>query len=463
MTRSVKTAKFGMQARDVLIAVVALCVIAAVGVAMLGRSSGLDLRRSAIGFEGLAIWLRANEIDIRVSTDQRPATMNSVGLRILPLFDGDPVLRQSDPDTGEERLMQQDQTDVDWQILERKITELPSLVILPKWRSGTAILGEAKPKYLRTWKNQETPLQLGGDQVEQLTPENGGFADYPAGLAGTEGLDMRLYLPQVLTGSDCTPLLGTFDKMVLGLCARNGVPFFLLSDPDLLNNHGLGQGDNAEIARKLLPMLTELISADTFAQSDGTGTILIDLETETSLPLFRRIPSETPGQDMSADGPSLAELFAYPMSLVWGSLAALGLLLVWRGSVRVRPILSDPETGPAASKSAGIDAQARLLRLSGHDADLLFAHVDARLKAVAAEILGPHRRDRGARADPLQALANVVSRKDQALGARLTAAATNARRLPDKASTTHVADCLDQFEIAIEQVLHEFGRTAQSR
>ena len=457
--RSTRSAKFGLRARDLLIALVALCVIAAVGMAMLGRAGGIDLRRSAIGFEGLAIWLAANEIDVRVSTDQRPATLETIGLRVLPLFDGDPVLRQA----GSDQLMQQDQRDLDWQVLERKIQELPTLVILPKWRSGMAALSEARPEFLRTWKNQETPVQLGRDRIRQMVPADAGFEEYPVEISGAEGLRMRLYLPQVISGSDCTPMLGTAEAMVLGRCTRNGTPFFLLSDPDLLNNHGLGLGDNADIARRLIPMLVAAIPDGAFAHADATGTILIDLETETSLPLFRRVPDEVAEDEGAPEGPSLSDLFAYPMSLVWGSLAALGLLVVWRGSVRVRPVLADLDTGPAASKSASIDAQARLLRLSGHDADLLFAHVDARLKAVAAELLGPQRRDRSSRGDPLQALATVVARKDTGLGARLTAAATNARRLPDKAATGQIVDCLDQFEIAIEQVLHEFGRTAQPR
>lgn len=461
--QSTKTAKFGLRLRDLVIAMAALCVIAAIAVAMLGRSGGIDLRRSAIGFEGLAIWLAANEIDVRVTTDQRPAVLDTVGLRVLPLFDGDPVLLQGGPEAGGDQLMQQDQTDLDWQILDRKIQELPTLVILPKWRSGMAVLGEAKPEFLRTWKNQETPVQLGRDRITQMVPQDRGFADYPVAIAGTEGLQLRLYLPQVISDSDCTPMLGTSEKMVLGRCTRNGTPFFLLSDPDLLNNHGLRLGDNADIARGLLPMLAAGIPDGRFAHADGAGTILIDLETETALPLFRRAPEQLTDEAVAPEGPSLSELFAYPMSLVWASLAALGLLVLWRGSVRVRPVLADLDTGPVASKSASIDAQARLLRLSGHDADLLFAHVDARLKAVSADILGPHRRDRSSRGDPLQALAAVVARKDSGLGARLTAATTNARRLPDKASTGQIVDCLDQFEIAIEQVLHEFGRTAQPR
>ncbi|MCR9174936.1 MAG: hypothetical protein NXI19_02910 [Alphaproteobacteria bacterium] len=463
MGQSTRTAKFGVRGRDLLIAVIALGMIAAVAVSMLGRSSEIDLRRSAIGFEGLSIWLTANEIDVRITTDQRPATVGAVGLRILPLFDGDPVLRRADPDTGPDRPMQQDQMDLDWQILERKIQALPTLVILPKWRSGMAALGEAKPAFLRAWKNQETPVQLGRDRIRQLVPEDGGFADDPVTIAGAAGLETRLYLPQVIAGSDCTPILGSSSAMVLGQCARNGVPFFLLSDPDLLNNHGLGLGDNAAIARMLIPMLAARIPGGTFAHADGTGVILIDLETETSLPLVRRAPDAVPGEAGVPEGPSLSELLAYPMSLVWASLAVLGVLVVWRGSVRVRPVLADPDTGPAASKAASIEAQARLLRLSGHDSDLLFAHVDARLKAVAAEILGPQRRDRSARGDPLRSLAAVVARKDADLGARLTAAATTARRLPDRAAVGQVVDCLDQFEIAIEQVLHDFGRTVQPR
>ncbi|MBL4557934.1 MAG: hypothetical protein JKP98_15120 [Rhodobacteraceae bacterium] len=124
---------------------------------------------------------------------------------------------------------------------------------------------------------------------------------------------------------------------------------FVLTDPDLLNNHGLSLGQNADLAAAVLPALA------------GTGAVIVDSSTEFWTRTTRvRQPAERSWAD-------LARFFAWPYALIWLGFAALFGLALWRGGVRTRPPL--PEA--TAPQLATVEAEARLLLLSGDRARLL--------------------------------------------------------------------------------------------
>src|SRR3546814_5629679 len=85
-----------------------------------------------------------------------------------------------------------------------KIRLLPTLVVLPKWRTGIALTGIAHPVLLRA--PGDDPLTRGqlpgvGGRVERPPVAFGEFA------VPNSALRARLYLPQVLDGTDCVPLV----------------------------------------------------------------------------------------------------------------------------------------------------------------------------------------------------------------------------------------------------------------
>lgn len=402
------------------------------------------LWRSAIGFDGLVAWLRADGLDARNFHGGAFLRRDGVGLRILPLYDGDLSSVRPVPASQDELLYQQDAVDLAGAVVEAKIGLLPTLVVLPKWRTGVAHTNRAHPVLLRDPGSDPVSrgqLDAGGGRVVRPTA---GYGEFP----GPAGLRARLYMPQVIRGSGCMPIVGDADGMVLGRCGRDdeeGPGYWLLADPDLLNSHGLRLGDNAAIARWAIGGLA------------GTEPIIVDYST------FVWTLRDRPGGGVEPEDKrtwaDLGRFFAPPFAWLWAGFAVLAVLVLWRAAVRYGPVLRRYDDGPRAAKAVSIAAKARLLRLSGHDGALVRVHVADRLQAVAAELLGPHRRG----GEPLGQVHAVVARRDPALGRRLHAAAIDAGDLPPGAATAEVARRLDRFEIAIEQVLHDFGRTSRSR
>lgn len=458
--------------RDLLFVLAAVGAIAAL-IALAPGRGGFDVGRSAIGFAGLQAWLEQSGIAARIVSRRETVDETQVGLRVLPLFDGNLAEARVPPKTESEALAEQDQIDVDAQIVLRKIYRLNTLIVLPKWRSGLAILGRAGPEMLRDWSEEGEAffsLITGGGRVDLGDRDARGFAEIPIDTGLVPGADRALsaalYLPQVVVGGTCEPLIGDRTGMILGLCSIGvaddvEIPdvtpgesraFILLSDPDLLNNHGLNMGANAEIAAHLLPYLATLQ-----ASSNGSE-IVIDMAGDGVVPLLREVEQFEAEPEAELER-NWSELFAYPLSTIWATLGVLAVLAAWRGAVRGQPIRTDDQitAGVGAGIGAAIMAHARLLRLSGRDRELLQVHVQARLQGVASEILGPRRHRRS---DALEELRGVVTRRDAALGGELVAASGAARALPSGTSHHHVVQALDRFETIIERVLLEFGRTS---
>ena len=71
--------------------------------------------------------------------------------------------------------------------------------------------------------------------------------------------------PQLMRSGRLDPIVATEDGMLVGVFKRGGRPIWILSDPDVLSNYGLGRGDNAVFVLKLIERL----------RPEG-GTVIID-------------------------------------------------------------------------------------------------------------------------------------------------------------------------------------------
>jgi hypothetical protein len=129
-----------------------------------------ELRRSPVGFDGLQVWLAGNEGSAQNFTGGWLLDPASVGLLVLPVFDTIPD-RDLDPAQDKmEMLFQQDESDLDWWALEEKIDTVPTLVVLPKWRSGMRLTGIAHPALLVEDARLNQFLQtLTGDSTIRLS------------------------------------------------------------------------------------------------------------------------------------------------------------------------------------------------------------------------------------------------------------------------------------------------------
>jgi len=324
---------------------------------------------SVIGTRGLGHWLSENNIDVEQANRRTSLAEEDVSLRILPLYDTDlsDWMQFSNQQRGEGPEVSQRQTSR--RIVENKIAATPTLLVLPKWIDRTAELSV----FDQQLQHEETavlrPLfQLNMRQL-QLRP-------HATKVLNEEGY--ILYRPQLFTAESvkdgCRTVVPLAGGVLVAECNAGTRPFFILSDPDLLNNHGLALGENAQIA---LDLITDLAG-------NQDGTVFID--TSDRQILQRDVVNEAPPQPRTTE--DLSRYFAYPFNLIWISAGLTFLILMWRGLIRFGPAKQLATGEVEASKTASIDAKSYLLRLAGEDHALLTAYVGDKMTGLAHDVMG---------------------------------------------------------------------------
>jgi len=431
----------------------AVGVLVLIGAMMLFGGRDQPVQRSATGMQGLVAWLRANAVPARTHTGGAPLYEGEVGLRILPLYDTDLLADRQVPTDKAGTIVQTSEVDIDRSVVRQKIRALPTLVVLPKWRTGMRALGIAHRDLLIPDTELNRLLgQIGLMGAEASIARDGtGFVRAEAPVPGGAET-LGLMHAQGIEGSRCMPRIGTASFPILLECNASddasgptpitgagetglgGERFWILADPDLIANHGLAWGENGAAFLAFV----ESLSLE--------KPVVLDLTTADWVvdPRWQRQRQERSWDD-------LARIFRWPFAMIWLAFAALGLLVLWRAAVRNGPVAREPDDEPMAAKITSIDAKARLLRLADHDVALLKAHIGARLGQLASEILGPHRPQGVA---PMAALRPVVRRADPALAEELD------RVSQPPSEGADLLGHLDAFENCIDRIRDEFGRTA---
>lgn len=400
-----------------------------------------QLRRSASGFDGLHAWFVANGIESQTFTGGWGIDIDSIGLRLLPLFDTDVSVWRTPPTTKEELILQTDEYDITDYVLTRKPEIVPTLVILPKWRSGMRLTKIGHPALLIPQRDIERALgAVLGDDRNAIVPSRVPFSDYRwTGPSGS--LTARLYAAQLFEGRACDPIIGEAGAMLLGECRlpardpdkRDQSKVFILSDPDLLNTHGLRLGDNAEIAATLLPQLA------------GDRPILIDYS--DGIWVFGTAGRADLGERSWED---LKRFFSYPFSILWASASLLMLVILWRAALRYGPILGE-DGGPDASKSVAISARARLMRLAGQDGALVSDYSSTRLSTLAQQKFGPTIASRNARG----AIMKLAGARNRTRETALKRALERIDALPSKAPAPDAISAVNDLETQLNELFHE--------
>lgn len=424
---------FKMQRGDTVLGIAGLVLLLGVFFYFSGQSQQA-LRKSPSGFDGLSHWLAEGGQDVRNFTGGWTMEAESVGLRILPLFDTQLNSVRLRPKTKEELLLQVDEYDLRRRVVQSKIASAPTLLVLPKWRSGMRLTGLAHPDLLLPDNAPANLLRrVFTDQSFNVRLIPKPFTDVPVEDANGGSKTVRLYIAQVMEGERCTPLIGTQEQMVLGLCKAEdaaGGQVMVLSDPDLINNHGLRLGDNAHVIR------------DVLKTHAAPGLIMIDYSTGIWL-------RSAPEQEVRARSWSdLMQFFAYPFSVLWGSVACLMALILWRAGFRYGPLQRD-RSGFGASKLVANTARARLMRLTGQDSRMLPDYVRTRLQSVATEYLGL------AHASQPDAAMRYIARKRPDLAPELEAVLDNMRNSPSWLTAQAAIDYVDQLETILERLKHD--------
>ncbi len=135
------------------------------------------------------------------------------------------------------------------------VAEAPTLfLILPKRYGQRSAL---QPRWIEQQGLVGTTLPLG---VLQKFSENSRL-DRPEGEQEWQShafpdLVPELADPQLFSANNVIPLIEGDDGILLGRIERPQGPLYILSDPDLISNHGLADGDNAAIFALLMEYIS---------------------------------------------------------------------------------------------------------------------------------------------------------------------------------------------------------------
>ena len=399
------------------------------------------INRSPIGVSALAGWLSQNDIPARLSHRRVYPPLADLGLRVMPLYDLDLSETAPTPSGQKDRLESGDLRDLSEENYLTKIAELPTLVLLPKWRGVAAELEILHAQALipldklQTLKEQiglgEVLIERGGAEFKRVQSDDGALALFHAQRFVTSTLP-----------DQCGPVLTDGDTALIIRCAptRDALPYpvWFLSDPDLLNNHGLGVADNAAFA---VTQLTQL-------RGDTDKPIYVDVNSE----LLTLLEDQDEGQSYERGGEELSRFLQYPFSVFWAMFFVVIAVCYWRGAFRFGPVASANETGWDQSKGAAIAAKSRLLRLSGNDGAIVADFVSEQLRTLSTDFLGHDQPDDGGKR-----FFQVLARRDPALADALGQTAQKLMNDASSLAPLEVNRLLSDYHSMLKKVIDPHG------
>ncbi len=398
------------------------------------------LRASPSGFDGLQLWLTSQGHSAQNFTGGWTIDRTTVGLLVVPVYDTALDQDRTKPKTKKELLFQQDENDLYSSSLQAKTRLAPTLVILPKWRSGMRLTGLGHPALLVENVGAEKVLHdVTTVDTGRLARIPRPFTDFAYRASDGSNLHARLYVAQVFEGKGCEPIIGKPGQMVLAQCPLVDAnedeedSVLVLSDPDLLSNHGLRLGDNASIAREII------------AGRAGERNIVLDY----SSGVWLTDPFDTVQRDRTwAD---LLRFFEPPFLTLWLSAMLILALVLWRSGLRYGPVHA-AQAKLGASKALAIRARARLLRLTNQDGALLSEYVAVRITATATGLFGPaHARHIGDE----ETLSRHIKRQKPELAAQFAALLSSIRSLPPQLRASEAIAYVDEFEEILEKIAND--------
>ncbi len=302
---------------------------------------------SAIGHGALVATLRRLAIPVHVSRSRTAQKADTRGVLVV----------------AEPWPWVTDETEASWKALAE--SDVPAaLFVLPK-RRGTA--DPDAPRFLGSVELvarasvQDVLDDLGSDAIcERIGSatnwRGGGFSSTPT-----------LEDPQLVVGGDIEPWIECDEGVLLGRLlepaagnSRRDFVHLVLSDPDLLSNHGLGRGSNAALALEIL---------DRLRAGTTDGSVVFD----ESVHGYRGTDS------------FLAELARFPLVLLTVQAILCALVIGWSGLPRFG--VPRPERPPLGQdKEQLLDNSARLISSRGRSASMLLPYWQDTLHAVTRQL-----------------------------------------------------------------------------
>jgi len=167
---------------------------------------------------------------------------------------------------------------------------------------------------------------------------------------------------QLIDSDQLRPVVASDDGILVGAVEHNGKRLWVLSDPDVLANFAIGEGENAAFAVALID-----------AMRGADGRVVFD---------------ETVHGFVARPASPLRLLVTFPYSLVTVQGLLAVALLLWA----MVPRFGAPAAAPpalSAGKMTLIENAARLLEFAGHQLPIVGRYVQAILRDVAQELHAP--------------------------------------------------------------------------
>ncbi|MGA7240795.1 MAG: DUF4350 domain-containing protein [Bryobacteraceae bacterium] len=177
------------------------------------------------------------------------------------------------------------------------------------------------------------------------------------------GAQPAIHHVQLMHSARLRPLLAGPEGMLIGEIREHGRRLVVLSDPDLIANHGIARGDNAEIVVSLIQKL----------RAGRAGAVVFDE--------FVHGYSARPFH-------MLGILFQFPFVLVTAQAALAIALLVWAASGRFGAPRELPPAIDAGRRSL-IDAGAALVSRNGDPSVLASRYYEEMVRDAASSLRAP--------------------------------------------------------------------------
>lgn len=179
---------------------------------------------------------------------------------------------------------------------------------------------------------------------------------------------------QLIRSNAIEPIVGTPDGILVGEARGRSGRLIILSDPDIMANHGIVKGQNAEFMAALLA----------FAAGG---------ESEATRFLF----DETVHGFRDSTASPLRLLFSFPYGVLTALAGVAAVVAVLAGVTRFGPA-PRPKRGIEFGKRRLIENSARLMEHAGHQAAVLRRYIDMETRSVAASLHAPNGMDTRERA-----------------------------------------------------------------
>ncbi len=393
------------------------------------------LDRSVIGFSGVRIALSENDYALTQSDGRSRYTPESFDAQIVGLYDIDLYEPVDEDGANAPRQISSD-------VLENKLSQLPSILILPKWQAEvveTKIANDVLAFPIDFYP--ELFDQLDEPDLEIAAGENQFYSVEYQGIKGA--IFAPHYFEREGLSQYCRELMGFELGALVVECPSvfAGRPLVLVSDPDLFNNHGLANADNQMMAARFV--------SDWLARLDIESEARIYLDDTNAVTLVSDKYSDE-RVNYARDFSDIARFFSYPLSLVWAVMFALMGLLLWRGFVRFGEVQKTQDYQVEMASTAAVEAMSRILRLSGNDSRMIAEYVRMRLDRFSRQLLGD-----AAGRDSIEYLFSYLERKNAPHTAEFVALSRDLRKAHERSAAAETYSKFQKFRELAKKVVDE--------